>query len=182
MSAKRYFIFCLLKDIYVCSKIWSDNCCLMTYLLITQLRKITHVYPCSYLLFSNSHMEATISYIWIFTFKLVYGYQINCWAKNLTSTIFQRISGPVGHCSSMPSSLIHWSQPPWPMDRAVQLSPGRWPMDRPVRQPTGARRAGESLQQSTQNACIDVTINMNVTLTSVHQRHKQRSNIRRDPT
>jgi len=80
-----------------------------------------NVHPCGYLLFSQSQMETTIYFIWIFTSKIVYGMVVRSIAgqKKLTLTRLR------------PHPLVPYS-PPWPMDRAVQQSTGRWPMDEPA--------------------------------------------------
>jgi len=40
-----------------------------------------NMHGCGYLLFSQSQMETTIYFIWIFSSNVVYGYYINCWSK-----------------------------------------------------------------------------------------------------
>jgi len=40
-----------------------------------------NMHGCGYLLFSQSQMETTIYFIWMFSSNIVYGYYINCWSK-----------------------------------------------------------------------------------------------------
>jgi len=120
-----------------------------------------NMHGCGYLLFSQSQMETTIYFIWIFSSNVVYGYYINCWSKKgylnymvifyfpkarwklpFTSygcfhlTLCMVITSIAGQKKVTWTTLFpHPSVPyshPWPVDRVVQQSTGWWPMDEPA--------------------------------------------------